>query len=137
MKVHVFRTAMCGGGLSYDVYVPESECPEHVRKACPGGTYHTRIHRGDYSKNQEYFLNYEDATLSPEHEAMEQGIERYNDWLEHEKKARREMLQIAILAFPELSKVATRTDSLPLLWVTGLMDKETSAHKILDIERPA
>lgn len=138
MKVHVFRTAMCGGGLSYDVLVPERECPRHVREACPGGTYHTRINRGNYENGKPMpdYLNYEDATLTAEHEAMPQGWERYESWKAHEKRARQEMLQIALLAFPELAKVAARTDSLPTLWVNGLMDNETSAMVELVIERP-
>jgi hypothetical protein len=134
MKVHVFRTAMCGGGLSYDVYVPESECPEHVVKACPGGSYYTRINRCSRSKLM--FLDYIHATLSPEHEQMEQGWDRYQSFLEHERQARKDMLLIAAKAFPELAKVQARTDTLPRLWINGLMDPETSAEVILNIDVP-
>lgn len=126
---------MCGGGLQYDVYVPESECPEHVLKACPGGSYYTRIIRQHKGKLKIY-LDYEHATLSEAHNKMEQGHERYESWLAHEEKARREMLLIAVKAFPELSKVCARTDMLPSLWINNLMEPETDAMVKLDIELP-
>jgi hypothetical protein len=122
MKTHVFRTAMCGGGLSYDVYVPTSECPAYVLEAHPGGSYYTRICRD----GKEY-LDYEHATLSQAHIAMDQGWDKYQDYLAHEKKCRREMLVIAQRAFPELARVADHRNDLPTLWVNGLMPKETSA----------
>lgn len=132
LPVRVSRTAMCGGGLSYDVYVPESACPEHVRNACPGGTYYTRIESGAGGP----FMDYPTATLPRTWIEMPQGWERYQAYKLHEAQARREMLQIALLAFPELSKVAARTDSLPELWVDNLMEKETSADVWLEIEMP-
>lgn len=128
MKCHVFRTAMCGGGLSYDVYVPVSECPKHVLESCPGGMYHTRITRG----TGEEYLHYEDATTSEEHEALEQGIERWDSWKLHEARACSEMLRIARSVFPELNKVTT--DRLPTLWVNGLMAKEVDGFAIVNRE---
>lgn len=128
MKTKVFRTAMCGGGLSYDVYVPVSEVPEQQKPDLNGNT-HTTIVRGHDLDNEYY--NFPDATVPAEQRAMEQGWERYEAWNRHEKRARQIMLKIAQKAFPELNRFG---DTLPTLWVNDLMKVETSSEKWIDYD---
>ena len=124
MKIHIIRTAMIGGGLSYDVEVPISDIPHY-----DGSRYITIIRDGNRK-----FVNFVDATLPEEHFAMEQGWERYSDFLEHEKRQRRNMLNLAQIVFPELAQIRTKTDKLPLLWVTGLLptSEEVSAEHTIN-----
>ncbi len=120
MKCLVIRTAMCGGGLSYDIYVPEPQCPEYVLKACPGGSYYTRIDHGSQT-----YLDFDHATMSKEHCDMEQGYDRYAAWLDHEKACKGRKLAIAQRVFPELAKV----QEWPFLWLNNLGIEETSEEK--------
>ena len=112
IKVDVFRTAMCGGGLSYDVYVPVSQIPNY------DGARYTTIHRQDGM-----YVDFPQATLPEEHFAMPLGWDRYADWLAHEKVARVKMLEIARTVYVELYNA--KLETLPSLWINGLMDKET------------
>ena len=116
---------MVGGGLSYDVYVPESETPEHIRKACPGGTYYTQIHR-----DGKVYYEFAVATLSPEHEALPQGLERWESWKQHEAWAKKRELELARQVFPELRPLPT--DKMPTLWINGLPIAETDAKKTVN-----
>lgn len=116
MRKLIRRTAMVGGGLSYDVYVPIEDVKDYVP------TRYTTI--GWNGKN---YLNYIDATMNVEHYAMPTGYERYLQYLKHEGKAKREKLTIIQSIFPE-----TRTlKEYPSLWVNNLLsegEKETSAE---------
>lgn len=122
MRVTVIRTAIIGGGLTYDVYVPLSEVPQHVMDTYPSQTW----------THGEKFVDFPAATQSEEHTRMPKGIARYQAWCDHETKARRLMLKIARRAFPELHNLRDR-DTLPHLWTTGLMENETSATAELDV----
>jgi hypothetical protein len=126
-KVTVIRTAMIGGGLAYDVYVPVKQVPLFQKYR----SFFTEIMREGKS-----YVRFEEATVSEEHLSMPQGWDRYDDWKRHDKEARRMMLDLAEQAFPELSKVRVKTDSLPLLWVTGLLypKPETSDEKIVEVQ---
>ena len=122
MNVTVFRTAMVGGGLSYDVYVKRTDAHQPDQ--------HTVIIRDLDGKRIEW-LDYPDATIDPAHWSLPQGWDRYEAWQTHEKAARRPMLQIARRAFPELNHY--QGDSLPSLWVTGLPIEETHATRTLEV----
>ena len=110
---------MCGGGLSYDVYVPVSACPQWQRDCDVNRNTHTTI----ISDGE--FYNFPDATVPQWQRNMDQGWDKYEAWNKHEKRARQIMLKIAQKAFPELNRFG---DTLPLLWVTDLMPVETSAE---------
>lgn len=134
MKVHVIRTAMCGGGLSYDVYVPVSECPEYLREKYR--YFGTQIGRDSYRNGKHaYYYDFPEATVSESHLAMEKGWDRYDDWKAHDKQARRRMLDIAETVFPELAKYrAQGHDTIPTLWVCNLLkDKETDAEFVVEV----
>jgi hypothetical protein len=103
------RMAMREPSYSYDLYVPEPEAPEHVRTTCS-----RFIILPDHSM-RERFIDYVDATCSAAHCAMPTGWDRYQDWLEHERRAYREALGLARAAFPELR--AFNGDALPRLWI--------------------
>ena len=64
MKVTVFRTAMAGGGLSYDVYVKRADAGQPDQ--------HTTIIRDLHGSRIEW-LNYPDATIDPAHWSLPQG----------------------------------------------------------------
>lgn len=124
MKVHCIRTAMIGGGLSYDVYVPIKQMSNY------DGSRYTTIHR-----DGGVYVDYVQATLPEDHFAMELGWDRYDAFLAHQRKAKVEMLDIAERAFPELAKYrATGNDAIPLLWVCGLLypKEETSKDVVLE-----
>lgn len=123
-RVKIFRTAMCGGGLSYDVLVPIADILNY------DGVRYTTIWREEGK-----YISYTDATMPEEHYAMDKGWRRYEAYLAHEKQARKTMLTLARQAFPELNQYQGET--LPSLWVTGLMDKETHAAKTLTFSRPS
>lgn len=138
IKVHVNRTAMIGGGLSYDVEVPVSSVPNY------DGCRYTTISRSTWDettgkyKNHRDYVNFTDATLPESHFAMPQGWDRYEHFLAHERATRRRMLDIAESLFPELAKYrAAGHDSLPLLWCVNLLpegEKETSAEFTIEVK---
>lgn len=114
----VFRTAMVGGGLAYDVYIPIKNVGEKQSDQA------TRIHR-----EGKIYIDYPQATEPDAILNMEKGWLRHAAWLEHEKKARVEMLHIAASVYPELTGLPT----LPSLWITGLMKHETSDVRIAKV----
>jgi len=133
MRVLAIRTAMIGGGLAYDIYVPVRDEPYgfNLRLFDKYRSFFTEILRDGKS-----YVRYEEATVSESHLSMPQGWDRYDDWKAHDKKARREMLDIAEHAFPELAKVRGQgSDYLPLLWTCGLLypKEETSSEKWVDV----
>jgi hypothetical protein len=103
------RMAMPEPAYSYDLYVTEEETPTHARASC---THFTVLSN---RSTRERFIDFANATCTPDHCAMPQGWERYQAWLDHEKQTRREALALARHAFPELD--AFMGDALPSLWV--------------------
>ena len=103
------RMAMREPSYSYCLYVPEHEAPEHVRATCSRFIILPEHSMGDR------FIDFVDATASAAHCAMPTGWDRYQDWLEHERRAYREALSLARAAFPELRSF--RGDGLPRLWI--------------------
>jgi hypothetical protein len=73
-KVTVIRTAMIGGGLAYDVYVPVKQVPLFEKYR----SFFTEIMREGKS-----YVRFEEATVSEEHLSMPQGWDRYDDWKRH------------------------------------------------------
>lgn len=121
-KALVTRTAMIGGGLSYDVYVPTKYVHNY-----DAGRQTTIVQDG-----KEY-LDYVQASLPEAHYALPKGWDRYDAFLAHEKAARQTMLTLARSVFPELQ--ALEEDTLPSLWTTGLMDRdqEVSAEQVINL----
>ena len=117
-RVMITRTAMCGGGLAYEVLVPIKHVPNY------NGTRYTTVCRD----NGGQFVRFEDATTPEEHFAMPLGWERYEDKLRHNKACEPIAFQLAKVAFPELEKL----DKLPFLWATGLLERETHRDVMLD-----
>lgn len=116
MKVNVIRTKMIGGGNSYDVYVPLSQAPEWLGENGKYRSSCTHIGRDSYKTGRHgYYVDYEHATLPESHFEMPQGWERYDDWLQHKKRANAKMLEIARSVFPELNGV----DKWPMFWIAG------------------
>lgn len=103
------RMAMPEPAYSYGLYVAEAEAPDHVRATC---TYFSILPEHGI---RERFIDFAAATCTAAHSAMPTGWDRYQDWLEHERLARREALLLASHAFPELRAYAL--DTLPSLWI--------------------
>lgn len=117
-KVTVCRTAMIGGGMSYDVRVPV-ECVPHY----DGSRYITIC-----SENRR-FVDFVDATMPESHYRMPKGIERYRDYHNHKHAALMAAFNIAATVFPELEKARDREHGmLPAIWVFDLLENETSAE---------
>jgi hypothetical protein len=115
MKLKIFRTAIIGGGLSYDVYVPVSELTNYQPSR-----YTTTIRSG------EKYISFVDATMPEDHHTMPLGFDRYEHYQRHAAQAKEIELAICKEIFPELRKLSAEVTKLPELWVTGLMTKETS-----------
>jgi hypothetical protein len=98
MRVHCVRTAIIGGGCSYDVYVPQEEIPRAVRPRLSSWIV----------RDSRTFANYPEATLPPSHFDMPTGLERWDAWRAHAIEANRRMLTIAERAFPELATLRTQ-----------------------------
>ena len=122
MKVRVIRTAMVGGGLSYDVYVPVPAS----RK------WDASIWRSRKDGDFDYCDDFVAATQPESIKAMPKGLERWDAFKAHEECARRTMLDIAESVFPELAAYRARGENkIPVLWVNDLLPKgvkETSAE---------
>ena len=104
MKVKVTRVQMAGiTANSYDVLVPADHVPNHVNP-------HYFVSQGGKD-----YVPFTMATVSKEHSAMPLGSARYNDWLQHEKRAKKAMLEIIQKAFPETANLT----EFPTLWVPG------------------
>jgi hypothetical protein len=101
------RTAMVGGGTSYDVYF---RCADKPSKPLHNGhIYATEILRG-----QGRYYRVEDAIDPRSHWEMPAGEEKYTAQKRLEQVAKRLAIRIARRAFPELAKLRT----LPTLWAT-------------------
>jgi hypothetical protein len=124
VKVTIIRTAVIGGGLAYDVYVP---CADK---------WQASIWRGHTGPGFDYYNDFVTATQPQALREMERGWERWDAFKIHRDKAERIALNIAESVFPELAKYRARgNDRLPLLWLTNLLPKgtkETSAEFTID-----
>ena len=119
-RVLIVRTAMIGGGgLAYDVYVPLADIQN-------GDEILHRVIRGDRE-----LVPFCAATVPPHVQALSVGLERYDAYTAHTKEAGRHALKMARDAFPELH--GWHKETLPLLWIHGLMDEETSAERWLPL----
>jgi hypothetical protein len=116
---YCFRTEMCGGGTSYDVYFLKRDKPSHPLHG--GYTYCTTICRD----GREYFDTV-DAIDPRSHWEMEQGWAKYEAHQRLERVAQRLAVRIAKRVFPEL-KSARR---LPLLWAPWTLPSETQRVKV-------
>lgn len=119
-KINVLaqRTKMCGGGLSYNLYVPLKECTEKFRKNCT----HMSILNSEFNNP---YVSFVQATTPDSHLDMERGIERWEDWKAHEKAANAKALELARQVFPELMQI----DKWPELWVDNLMPNDQESSK--------
>lgn len=125
MMVHIYRTAMIGGGLAYDVNVLAESVPEHNQKA----SY--RIIRDGCT-----YLTYVDATLPIEHFDRPTGEERYAAYQRREREASEETLMLAQRAFPELKAITPEAWN-QRLWFTDLGVPETHATAACFVDSPA
>ncbi len=92
LHVTIFRTkmAMRGNCFSYDGLVETNQLDRsqhHDFVMCDGKEY----------------VRFADATVSPEHRAMELGWDRYNAWLAHETESNAQLLTLAKAVYPELA----------------------------------
>ena len=94
------RTAMCGGGTSYDVYFWKRDKPSHPLHN--GHIYATTICHGGFGKDREFF-QVRDAIDPRPRWTMDAGIEKYDAGKALEKLADRLAVRIAKRAFPELN----------------------------------
>lgn len=101
---YCFRTAMIGGGTSYDVYFRKADKPSYPLH---GLTYATVVCRD----GQEFFSVYYAIDPKPRW-SLRPGLEKWDTHKQHKRLADRFACRIAKRAFPELKGVST----LPLLW---------------------
>ena len=120
--VTVFRTAMIGGGLAYDVYVRLSDLPPR--------DYGTITIREDQNGKRQEWIPYDMATVPDEISTMPKGWDRYDAFMAHVKQANVEALALARRVFPELQGYDDKGRGLPELWVTGLMPREHESHSV-------
>jgi hypothetical protein len=116
MKARLIRTAMCGGGTSYDILIPTEEISH----------YKPELHTTNIWDGKPYW-KYEYATLPNEHYKMELGWERYENWLNHEKKANIEKLEIIKKYFPETINLV----KFPELWVSTINEPSKEIEIII------
>ena len=126
-RAHVYRTAICGGGLAYDVYIPEEDV--HIPK-------HETVERVLYSHAArtgiQRYIRYKFATAPAEQQRMPKGLDRWRAWCEHEKRAQRREYRIGLAAFPELARADTG-DRLPFIARNLGVEPETSACVVLSL----
>ena len=101
MRVHIRRTRLNSlpgpdGTISvaYDVYVPIGECPED-------GMNRTTIVTGAAGTPWKDLDRYHEFAQATWRTDAEPGYERYEQWLEHEKRARQRMLAMLHEHCPE------------------------------------
>jgi galactokinase/mevalonate kinase-like predicted kinase len=119
-----FRTAMCGGGTSYEVYFRAQDKPSHPLHG--GHIYATTIGRG----KGEYFTIL-DAIDPRARWEMEQGLEKWEAGKVLEARAKRLAVRIAKRAFPELRG----RRELPFLWA-GWNQPSATVNVPVRIELP-
>ena len=105
ITAHVFRTEMCGGGTSYDVYFRKKDKPSYPLHR--NGTYATVIMR----EGGEYF-EVCDAIDPKSRWDMPLGWPKYEAHGRLERIAQRLAVRIASRVFPELKGLR----KLPTLW---------------------
>jgi hypothetical protein len=124
MKVLLQRTAMIGGGYSYDAYVSSKEVATY--DPCRYVNYHlSHSPRGVY-------LSLCDATMPEEHYSMPKGWERYEAYMAHEKESKKLALTLARRVFPELDYF--EGDELPFLWLNDLPEGKQAGHMAVTVE---
>jgi len=121
MKATVIRTAMIGGGLSYDVLVTTDQIATYQ------GARHTTILRDGRE-----FWDFTNATLPADHYDMELGWDRYQHYKDHEGESRKRMLEIVCSVFPEVKQF--KGDVLPTLWICGLMPRKQETSATVEVE---
>lgn len=114
---YCFRTAMCGGGTSYDVYFRKQDKPSHPLHG--GHIYATTICRD----GGEYFSTV-DAIDPRSRWEMDCGMSKYEAHKVLESKANRLAVRIAKRAYPEL--IGQR--ELPFLW--AVWNKPSAVVKV-------
>lgn len=120
-----FRTAMCGGGTSYDVYFRTADKPSHPLHC--GHYYATTVCRDGGE-----FFSVVDAIDPESHWKMEPGFEKWEGFRALEQRANRLAVRIAKRAFPELRGLR----QLPSLWASWNMPSETKRVRV-NIALPA
>ena len=118
MKIRIdrVRMAMPEPAYSYDATVPVSEVDrsKHSYFICRG---------------REEFVSFADATRPAELDEMPLGWERYEAWMEHEKRANARALEIAKRLFPELAPA----EKWPSLWVVIPSLNESHATRFAEV----
>ncbi len=117
VAVDVVRTAMCGGGTSYDVYIPVRT---KAYRPITGHIYATVICRDgrEYYHLSDWLRDQAIDGLEPLTD------ERWNAFKRLERIARRLEVRLAKRAFPELAGL----DKLPFLWAQW--DKPSDTQRI-------
>lgn len=108
------RTQMCGGGTSYEVYFRVEDKPS--RPLHGGHIYATEVLSGDGGP----FYRTVDAIDPKSHWAMEQGMEKYDQFKRLEAVADRLNVRIAKRVYPELRGLR----KLPVLWASWTLPTE-------------
>ena len=124
MRIHIRRTRMASppgpdGRISvgYDVYVPVDECPDD-------GMNRTTIITGPAGTPWKDLDRYHDFPQATWHTDLEPGYERYEQWLRHEKTARRRMLAMLHEHCPETRHLT----EYPVLWAE--VDPDTPLDRV-------
>ena len=125
-RATIMRTAMIGGGLKYDAYVPIAHVHIPAERACDITT--VIDYEGPRGKRRE-FVRLADATRPPSLQRMPLGVKRLRAAIAHEGQADRVGYALARTVFPELELL----DRLPKLWAFGLIENETSQERTVPI----
>lgn len=121
---YCFRTKMCGGGTSYDVYFLKNDKPSYPLHN--GHIYATVIMR-----DGKEFFSVRDAIDRKPRWSMDCGIEKWELGKKLDKVSDRLAFRIAKRAFPELSTLK----EMPFLWASWNKESEVKRVKV-NLELP-
>jgi hypothetical protein len=121
----VIRTAMIGGGTSYDVYFLKTDKPSHP-------LHNSHIYATVIMRDDREFFKVVDAIDPQSHWKMEPGMKKCDQFKKLEAIAKRLAVRIAKRAFPELRGLR----ELPSLWASWNMpttEKTIPVHLALPV----
>lgn len=116
VKALCVRTAMIGGGTSYDVYF---RCKDKPSRPLHGLQYATEVYPCGWQSGGGFY-RVDDAIDRRERWSMEQGWDKWESHKKLEKVANRLAVRIAKRAFPELNGAK----KLPPLWAGWTLPSE-------------
>jgi hypothetical protein len=124
MELLFNRVAMCGGGTSYEVYIPYASHPFADRL---GGCTHMEFGKNKSAK----WIRFCEFFIGEAHLSMPKGYDRYDDYKKLEARAIELEDRLLREVFPELK--SKKDSNLSFLWHSDIHQESAKFMKEVDV----